>query len=77
MKKTELLQAIETLKDARQRATMETMSLQTYNMNPRIDIDQETLNAIVKSSTELWRETWIITPMDDVLAMLESEYNKR
>ena len=76
MKKMELYQTIETLKEIRRVATMKTMSLQTYNMKPRLDIDNATLTAIVESSTELWRETWIITPLDEVIEKLEKEYNK-
>ena len=76
MKKMELYQTIEALKEIRRFATMKTMSLQTYNMNPRLDIDNNTLTAIVESSTKLWRETWVITPLDEVIEKLEKEYNK-
>jgi hypothetical protein len=76
MKKMELYQTIESLKEIRRFATMKTMSLQTYNMQPRLDIDNDTLTAIVESSTKLWREIWVITPLDEVIEKLEKECNK-
>ena len=76
MKKIELYSVIESLKEVRRVATMNTMSLQTYSMRPRLDIDNMTLTEVVKSSTELWRNTWIITPLDETIAALEKELNK-
>ena len=69
--KSDLYKIYQALSEIRRIAAMETMSLQTYRMSPKLDIDNSTLTQIVKSSTDLWRDSYIITPLDETLETLK------
>jgi hypothetical protein len=54
---------LEELREVRKTATMESAS---FGFDKALD-------AIIKEKTRLWRETWIIAPLDRAIRLLEEE----
>jgi len=73
MRKKDLLLIIATLEDVLETATMNTADFSAHGMNPKIDIDRETLNKVIKSATKVWRETWLIWPLKEAIDKLHTE----
>ena len=69
--KSDLYKIIQALEDVRKYATMNTAQFNGWNSEPRLDIDNETLNKVIKSTTQLWRDSYIVTPLDETLETLK------
>lgn len=81
MKMMELWKIINDLKDIRRIATMDTAKFSTwcmpFNSKYRKEMTSDELNDIIKTTTEMWRVSYIISPLDVLIEKLEKEYVMR
>jgi hypothetical protein len=61
---------VERLRDIRNIATMKTASIRYGDRPFPFGAD---ITDLVRESTRLWRESWIIGPLDEIIAELEVE----
>lgn len=54
------------LREARKAATFETASFYPF------DPDQDAKNAALRERTRIYRDTWILSPLDEAIKLLET-----
>ena len=68
----EVEHVINRLKDARQTATMETAS---FSLSEGMGNEKDT--EAIREATDLWRRSWILTPIDEAIEVLQGELYRR
>lgn len=66
-------QILDVIKDVRGVATMDFTSLRDPSIENPFDPRHMEFTNIVKKSSALWRQSWIIGPLDEVIEILEKE----
>ncbi len=75
-RKLKLEKIIDELKEVYRVSTMETADFTGSIVDAKYPKNQLEVTPFIKESTDLWRQTWITNPLQDIIKRLKFEMNR-